>query len=53
MLKPNATAAALYELYVMFGEDPYIVAVDPTDERVTFSGWDYAKAQCEVLARNR
>jgi hypothetical protein len=53
MLKPNATAAALYELYVTFGEDPYIVTVDRTGGRVTFSAWDYAKAQCEVLARDR
>ena len=49
MLKPDMTAAALYELYVTFGEDPYIVAVDPTDARVTFSAWDYAKERCEVL----
>jgi hypothetical protein len=51
MLKPDTTAAALYDQYVSFGEDPYVVAVDRTDAWVTFSAWDYAKEQCEVLAR--
>jgi hypothetical protein len=53
MLKPDTTAAALYEQYVTFGEDPYVVAVDPTGAWVTFSAWDYAKERCEVLAQNR
>jgi hypothetical protein len=49
MLKPGMTADALYQLWVMFGEDPYVMPVDRTDARVTFSAWDYAKEQCEVL----
>jgi hypothetical protein len=49
MLKPGMTAAALYELWVMFGEDPYIMPVDRTEARVTFSAADYAKERCEVL----
>jgi hypothetical protein len=53
MLKPGMTAAALYGLYVSFGEDPFVVAVDPTDAGVTFSAWDYANEQCEVLTRKR
>ena len=49
MLKPGMTADALYQLWVMFGEDPYVMPVDPTDARVAFSAWEYAKERCEVL----
>ncbi|SHN86958.1 hypothetical protein [Bradyrhizobium erythrophlei] len=49
MLKPGMTANALYEQWVMFGEDPYVMPVDRTDARVVFSAWEYAKEQCEVL----
>ncbi len=28
--KPGTTAQKLYELYTAFGEDPFIVAVNPT-----------------------
>ena len=35
--------ADLYEFYVCFGEDPFIVAVDEADKTVDFSAWDYAK----------
>jgi len=34
---------ALYKLYVMFGEDPF-VPVDPKDAPVDFSGWNYASS---------
>jgi hypothetical protein len=53
MLKPDMTAAALYELYVTFGEDPYVMLVDRTDARVTFSAWDYAKERCEVFTTSQ
>jgi hypothetical protein len=49
MLKPGMTADALYQLWVMFGEDPYVMPVDRTDARVAFSACDYAKERCEVL----
>ena len=49
MLKPGMTADALYELWVMFGEDPYVMRVDRTDAQVDFSSWEYAKERCEVL----
>jgi hypothetical protein len=52
MLKPEATAAGLYEQYVNFGEDPYIKPDDPAAARVAFSAWDYAKERCQVLARD-
>ena len=43
MLKPGMTAEALFELYAMFGEDPFVVPDN------AFSAWDYAKERCEVL----
>jgi hypothetical protein len=50
MLQPGITAAALYDQYEGFGDDPFIVPVDPTDAPVAFSAWGYAKERCEVLA---
>jgi hypothetical protein len=49
MLKPGMTADALYDQYVTFGEDPYVLPVDCSDARVGFSAWEYAKERCEVL----
>jgi hypothetical protein len=50
MNQPNVTSAAqLYELYQMFGDDPFIVPVDPNDENVEFSALDYAKERCSSL----
>jgi hypothetical protein len=50
--KPGMTAAALYERYVSFGDDPFIRPVDPKDATaVSFSAWDYARERCEVLGR--
>ncbi len=46
----NITADELYNLYVSFGEDPFIVTLDPKDEQATFSAWDYAKERSQVLA---
>ena len=39
----NYTPDDLYEHYVSFGSDPFIVALDPKDDRPCFSAWDYAK----------
>jgi hypothetical protein len=49
MLQPGMTAMALYEQYKGFGDDPFIMAVDPNDAPLTFSAWQYAKEGCEVL----
>jgi hypothetical protein len=49
MLQPGMTAAALYEQYEGFGDDPFIVPVDPNDAPVAFSAWAYAKQRCQVL----
>jgi hypothetical protein len=43
--KPGMTATELYELYTLFGDDLFIVYVNPADERVPadqrdrFSAW--------------
>ncbi len=41
-----ANSEALYDLYVSFGEDPFIVG-PVVGER--FSAWDYAKQRCKTL----
>jgi hypothetical protein len=48
-LKPGMSAAALYEVYKSFGDDPFVMTVDPKDARVPFSAWLYAEERCEVL----
>jgi hypothetical protein len=45
MLKPGMTAAALFDQYAMFGEDPFVIPDN------AFSAWDYAKERCEVLTQ--
>jgi hypothetical protein len=46
--EPWMTAQEMYEGYVMFGEDPFIVPDDPADH---FSAWDYAKERCAMLEK--
>jgi hypothetical protein len=46
----NYTPDELYEHYVSFGSDPFIVALDPKDDRPCFSAWDYAKERSQVLS---
>jgi hypothetical protein len=46
--KPGMAATELYELYVAFGDDPFIVA-GPDEEPIKFSAWDYAKARAEEI----
>jgi len=47
--QPGMTATALYDQYKGFGDDPFIMPVDPDDAPVSFSAWEYAKERCEVL----
>jgi hypothetical protein len=47
--KPRMAAAELYELYVFFGDDPFIVGMEGSDEKVPFSARDYARERVEVL----
>jgi hypothetical protein len=48
-LTPGMTASELYESYIQFGSDPFIVPIIPGDERVKFSAWGYAKEQSEIV----
>ena len=43
MFNSEDSAEDLYKRYTSFGEDPFIVATGPTDDKVAFSAWDYAK----------
>jgi hypothetical protein len=43
------SAEALFERYVHFGDDPFIVVLDGTDDRAAFSAWSYAKERCGVI----
>ena len=45
--KPGMTAAEMYELYVAFGDDPFIVSDDPAAQ--SFSAWQYAERRCKEL----
>lgn len=45
-IRPGMSAGELYEQYISFGDDPFIV---PTPEGERFSGWAYAKARCAEL----
>ena len=47
-LKPGMTAAELYDMYTSFGDDPFIVRIDPNDP-IHFSAWDYAKERSNDL----
>lgn len=49
-LEPGMSPAALYERYTMFGDDPFVVPVDPKDAPVSFSAWEYARQRCEEMA---
>jgi hypothetical protein len=54
MLKPGMTADALYEQWVMFGDDFDLYAMlgdDPYIAAHAFSALAYAKEQCEVLTQ--
>jgi hypothetical protein len=53
MWKPGETAESLYQLYVAFGPDPFVVRVNRSDPDVTFSAWAYAKERCQDVIANR
>jgi hypothetical protein len=46
----NYTPDELYDYYVSFGSDPFIVAIDSKDDRPRFSAWNYAKERSLVLS---
>jgi hypothetical protein len=47
--EPGISAAALYDLYKSFGDDPFIVAADPKAAPAAFSAWDYARERCAAI----
>jgi len=49
MAKPGLSPQALYDLYVNFGRDPFIVC-DGADDKAAaaWSAWDYAKSRCQA-----
>ena len=46
---PGMTADELYEAYVNFGEDPFIVPKGP--DAASFSAWSYARERCNEICR--
>ncbi len=44
--KQGTSFKELYEGYMMFGEDPFIV---PDNKECHFSAWEYAKKRCAEL----
>ena len=50
---PGMTAKDLYEAYVMFGEDPFVLPTDhatAVDKTLwSFSAWNYAKERAKML----
>jgi hypothetical protein len=49
--KPGMTADRLYQGYVSFGEDPFIIPADAA--HLPFSAWEYAKTRCEELCKDQ
>jgi hypothetical protein len=47
--RPGMSSEALYDRYVSFGDDPFIVVVEGVDDRAKFSAWSYAKERCREI----
>lgn len=47
--QPGMTADALLTSYLMFGEDPFIIATESEQGGVLFSARDYARRRCEEM----
>jgi hypothetical protein len=47
--RPGISAEALYDGYVGFGDDPFFVVLDGTDDNAKFSAWSYAKERSRVI----
>ena len=46
LYRAGMTASTLYEHYMSFGNDPYIVT---EDQGCRFSAWSYAKERCQEI----
>jgi hypothetical protein len=51
--EPGISAKALYDGYVSFGDDPFIVVLDGTDDKAKFSAWTYAQERSRVICGER
>jgi hypothetical protein len=51
--RDGISAETLYDRYISFGDDPFIMVLDGADDRATFSAWSYAKERCHVICRAR
>jgi hypothetical protein len=50
-LKPGMSSAGLWEAYTLFGDDPFVMPVDPnTAPAAAFDAWGYARRRCEEIA---
>lgn len=49
-LKPGMTAEKLFELYSLFGPDPFVLAEPRQKIDPPFSAWEYAQARSKILA---
>jgi hypothetical protein len=47
--RPGIAADALYDRYMSFGDDPFIVVIEGTDESAKFSARSYANERCRVI----
>ena len=47
--KPGMTAERLYDDYIDFGDDPFIVAIGDAPLGEKFSAWSYAKERCRAI----
>ena len=52
-MKLGMTSSELYDAYIQFGDDPFIVCVKPDDESVKFSAWNYAEERSRVVTSDR
>jgi hypothetical protein len=50
---PGMSSAALYEQYTLFGDDPFVVAIDSKGApAIHFDAWRYARERCEQITRS-
>ena len=47
--RSGMSAEDLYDRYVSFGDDPFILVVDGEDDGAAFSAWSYAKERCRAI----
>ena len=47
--RPGIAAEALFERYISFGDDHFIVVIGGEDDRAKFSAWTYAKERARAI----